>query len=54
LDYLKANDAAAYDTYMGFSGTNPSADFLARAVEVRDVGDATGLYDQLWTDFKGQ
>lgn len=54
LDYLKANDAAAYGTYMGFAGTNPSADFLARATEVRDVGEATGLYDQLWTDFKGQ
>lgn len=54
LDYLKANDAAAYDKYMGFAATNPSADFLAKAVEVRDVGDATGLYDQLWTDFKGQ
>lgn len=54
LDYLKANDAAAYDKYMGFAGTNPSADFLARAVEVRDVGNATGLYDQLWTNFKGQ
>ncbi len=54
LDYLKANDAAAYETYMGFAGTNPSQDFLSRAVEVRDVGDATGLYDQLWTDFKGQ
>lgn len=54
LEYLKANDAAAYETYMGFAGTNPSDDFLSRAVEVRDVGDATGLYDQLWTDFKGQ
>ena len=54
LDYLKTTDAAAYDTYMGFAGTNPTQDFLSRAVEVRDVGDATGLYDQLWTDFKGQ
>ncbi len=54
LDYLKANDAAAYDTYMGFAGTNPPADFLAKATEIRDVGDATGLYDQLWTDFKGE
>jgi spermidine/putrescine-binding protein len=54
LEYLKTSDAAAYAAYMGYSATNPSADFLTRAVEVRDVGDATGLYDQLWTEFKGQ
>jgi spermidine/putrescine-binding protein len=54
LEYLKTDDPAAYDTYMGFSATNPSADFLSRAVEVRDVGDATKLYDDLWTEFKGQ
>ncbi len=54
LEYLKANDATTYDAYMAFSATNPSADFLAHAVEVQDVGDATKLYDQLWTDFKGQ
>lgn len=54
LEYLKTSDPAAYETYMGFAATNPSADFLAHAVEVQDVGDATTLYDQLWTDFKGQ
>jgi len=31
-----------------------SADILARAVPVKDVGAATQLWDQLWTDFKGQ
>jgi spermidine/putrescine-binding protein len=54
LDFLKTTDAAAYEKYMGFSGTNPSADFLAHATPVKDVGDATKLYDQLWTDLKGQ
>ncbi len=54
LEYLKANDAATYDAYMAFSGMNPSADFLSRAAPVKDVGDATKLYDQLWTDFKGK
>ena len=54
LEYMKANDPAAYAAYMGFSVTNPSADFVAHATPVKDVGDATGLYDQLWTDFKGQ
>ena len=54
LDQLKANDSAAYSAYMAFPGTNPSDDFLAHTVTVHDVGDATKLYDQLWTDFKGQ
>lgn len=54
LDRLKTSDPATYDTYMSFAGTNPSADFLKGAKEVKDVGDATRLYDQLWTDFKGQ
>jgi hypothetical protein len=54
LDQLKANDLAAYNAYMAFPGTNPSADFLSHTVSIHDVGDATKIYDQLWTDFKGQ
>jgi spermidine/putrescine transport system substrate-binding protein len=54
LDYYKTSDPSGYETYMGFSATNPSPDFLARAAQVKDVGNATKLYDQLWTDFKGQ
>jgi spermidine/putrescine-binding protein len=54
LAQFKANDANAYNAYMAFPGTNPPADFLTHAVSVHDVGDATKLYDQLWTDFKGQ
>jgi len=54
LEYMKANDPAAYEAYMGYSATNPAADFLALTSPVKDVGDATALYDQLWTDFKGQ
>lgn len=54
LDYLKANDSSTYESYMSFAATNPSPDFLKNATEVKDVGDATRLYDQLWTDFKGQ
>ncbi len=54
LDYLKTSDPAAYEAYMGYPATNPSADFLANAKPIKDVGDATGLYDQLWTEFKGE
>jgi spermidine/putrescine transport system substrate-binding protein len=54
LEYMKTNEPDTYAAYEAFSGTNPSADFLSRATPVKDVGDATALYDQLWTDFKGQ
>jgi len=54
LEYLKTSDPTTYAAYMAFSGTNPPPDFLSRAVPVKDVGTATQLYDQLWTDFKGQ
>ena len=54
LDAWKISDPKAYDAYMASSMTNPSADFLAHTVPVKDVGDATKLYDQLWTDFKSQ
>jgi spermidine/putrescine-binding protein len=54
LEYMKANDPAAYEKYMSFSGTNPSPDFVAHGLVVKDVGAATTLWDQLWTDFKGQ
>jgi spermidine/putrescine transport system substrate-binding protein/spermidine/putrescine transport system permease protein len=54
LEYLKANDPDAYTAYMGYAATNPSAEFLAAAVPVKDVAEATTLYDALWTDFKGE
>jgi len=54
LDYLQTNDPAVYESYMAFSGTNPSDAFLANALPIVDVGDATTLYDNLWTDFKSR
>jgi spermidine/putrescine-binding protein len=52
LSYMKENDPSLYDSYMSFSGTNPPDSFLAHAVSVVDVGDATTLYDQIWTEIK--
>ena len=54
LEQFKASDSAGYDAYMAFPGTNPPTDFIAHAIAVHDVGDATKIYDQLWTDLKGQ
>lgn len=54
LEYMKTNDPDAYAAYMDFPATNPSAEFLSGAIPTRDVGEATTLYDALWTDFKGE
>jgi len=37
---------------MAFSGTNPDDAFLANTKPIVDVGEATTIYDNLWTDFK--
>jgi spermidine/putrescine-binding protein len=54
VDLLKTDDPELYDSYMSFSGTNPSDSFLSNTKTIVDVGDATTLYDSLWTDFKSK
>jgi spermidine/putrescine transport system substrate-binding protein len=54
LDLLKTDDPTLYESYMGFSGTNPDDAFLAKATPIKDVGEATTIYDSLWTDFKSK
>lgn len=54
LDLLKTDDPALYESYMAFSGTNPDDAFLAKATPIVDVGEATTLYDSIWTDFKSK
>jgi spermidine/putrescine-binding protein len=53
LEYLKTSDPELYDAYMSFAGTNPPPDFLARATLLVDVGEATTIYDRIWTEIKG-
>jgi spermidine/putrescine-binding protein len=54
LDLLKTDDPTLYESYTAFSGTNPDETFLANAKPIVDVGEATTLYDSLWTDFKSK
>jgi spermidine/putrescine-binding protein len=54
LDLLKTDDPALYESYMAFSGTNPDDAFLANTKPIVDVGEATTIYDNLWTDFKSE
>jgi spermidine/putrescine-binding protein len=54
LDLLRTDDPALYESYMAFSGTNPDDTFLANTKPIVDVGEATAIYDSLWTDFKSK
>jgi spermidine/putrescine-binding protein len=53
LELLKSQDAAAYEAYMSFAGTNPPPDVMQRAKPTLDIGEATTLWDQIWTEVKG-
>ena len=53
LELLKTEDPTLYESYMNFSGTNPSEEELKRTHLVKDVGDATQLWDRIWTEVKG-
>ena len=53
LDFAKDNETELYDAYMGSPITNVPADAIAAGHSIEDVGDATPLYDQIWTEIKG-
>jgi spermidine/putrescine-binding protein len=53
LDLLSTEDLEAYDAYMNFSATNPSAEQMQRLQTILDVGEATELWDRVWTEVKG-
>ena len=52
LELLKTQDPAAYETYMSFPATNPPPEALAVASVLKDVGEATAIYDRIWTEIK--
>ncbi|HEX9330658.1 MAG TPA: spermidine/putrescine ABC transporter substrate-binding protein [Anaerolineales bacterium] len=67
LDYAKDNQmevndvngnpttlAKIYDAYINSPITNTPADAIKNGHRIDDVGDALPLYDQLWTEVKGQ
>ncbi len=53
LDYAKANAPELYEPFANSPITNPPLDALTSAHRIDDVGDATPLYDQIWTEIKG-
>jgi spermidine/putrescine-binding protein len=53
LDLMKTEDPELYKSYMEFPATNPSVEDVTNAKGIRDVGEATPLWDRVWTEVKG-
>ena len=53
LDYAQENQADLYNAYIESPITNTPADVIAIGHRIDDVGDATPLYDRIWTEVKG-
>jgi len=67
LDYAKSNQmatvdldgnettlSAVYDAYINSPITNTPAEALQKGHRINDVGEALTLYDQIWTEVKGE
>ncbi|MDW8270780.1 MAG: spermidine/putrescine ABC transporter substrate-binding protein, partial [Anaerolineae bacterium] len=54
LEWARTNQPELYETYMGSPITNIPPEVLKRGHRVEDVGEATPLYDRIWTEVKGQ
>jgi len=53
LELLRTANPELYEAYMGFSATNPSPEDMQRLEFVEDLGEATALWDRIWTEVKG-
>jgi spermidine/putrescine-binding protein len=53
LDYAKANQTDLYNAYIDSTITNVPQDAISAGHRIEDVGEATPLYDQIWTEIKG-
>jgi spermidine/putrescine-binding protein len=54
LDYAKENEADLYNAYIDSPITNTPAGAIQNGHRIDDVGEALPLYDQIWTEVKGQ
>ena len=54
LEYAKANQPEVYQAYIDSPITNPPAEAVANGKGIKDVGDATPLFDNIWVEVKGQ
>jgi len=54
LEYAKENEPDLYNAYMESPITNVPQEAINAGHRIEDVGEATPLYDQIWTEVKGQ
>ncbi|HEY2980981.1 MAG TPA: spermidine/putrescine ABC transporter substrate-binding protein [Anaerolineales bacterium] len=54
LEYAKTNYADIYAAYINSPITNTPPEAIANGHRIDDVGEALPLYDQIWTEVKGQ
>jgi len=54
LDFAKANHPDLYTAYIESPITNTPPEEIQKGHRIEDVGDALPLYDQIWTEVKGQ
>ena len=52
LEFAKANHADVYKAYMASPITNTPADIFAKGHDIKDLGNALVLYDDIWTKIK--
>ena len=53
LEYAKTHQPDLYNAYMNSNVTNMPAEDMQKGHRIEDVGDATPLYDRIWTEVKG-
>jgi spermidine/putrescine-binding protein len=54
LAYAQANAPDLYKQYMDSPITNTPASVISSGLRFTDVGEATPIYDRIWTEFKGE
>lgn len=54
LEWARTNQPELYEAYIGSPITNIPPEVMKRGHRVEDVGEATPLYDRIWTEVKGQ
>jgi spermidine/putrescine-binding protein len=54
LDFAKENHPELYEAYMNSPITNTPQEVWDKGHWVEDVGEATPLYEQMWTEIKGR
>lgn len=54
LDYAQENQPELYEAYINSPITNTPAEVWEKGHWVEDIGEATPLYEQMWTEIKGR